>query len=78
MPELLYRLVATSVRNPTELRIPYGDGSGQPSWDGVVTLYRNRILTALAEYFADYRKRLLSKKRSQTAFPTKFDHLAKA
>src|SRR5258708_4417187 len=36
MPELLLKLIASSIRNPTELRLPFGGSVGQPGWDGIV------------------------------------------
>jgi len=36
IPELLLRLIAASIKNPTELRFPFGGSIGQPGWDGIV------------------------------------------
>lgn len=36
MPELLLRLIAASIKNPTELRLPFGGSIGQRGWDGIV------------------------------------------
>jgi hypothetical protein len=36
LPELLLKLIAASVKNPSELRIPFGGSTGQRGWDGVV------------------------------------------
>lgn len=34
IPELLLKLIAASIKSPTELRIPFGGSVGQPGWDG--------------------------------------------
>ncbi|MBI3765963.1 MAG: hypothetical protein HY277_05615, partial [Ignavibacteriales bacterium] len=36
IPELLFRLIASSVKNTTELRLPSRGSTGQPGWDGIV------------------------------------------
>lgn len=36
IPELLLKLIAASIKNPTELRLPFGGSIGQPGWDGIV------------------------------------------
>ncbi len=43
-----------------------------------IILFRNRLIPALEEYFADYRERLLTNQSTQQAFIRKFDHLCKA
>jgi hypothetical protein len=44
---------------------------------GQITLFRNRLIPALEEYFLEYRKRLLTNPSTQEAFIKKFDHLCK-
>jgi len=36
IPQLIFRLIAASIKNPKELRLPYGGSVGQPGWDGKV------------------------------------------
>jgi hypothetical protein len=36
IPELLLKLIAVSIKSPTELRVPFGGSAGQPGWDGIV------------------------------------------
>jgi hypothetical protein len=36
IPELIFRLIAASVQNPRELRLPVGGSTGQRGWDGVL------------------------------------------
>jgi hypothetical protein len=36
LPELILKLITASIKNPTELRIPFGGSTGQPGWDGSV------------------------------------------
>jgi hypothetical protein len=45
---------------------------------GKITLYRNRLVPALEEYFCEYRTRLFTDPGTQQAFIRKFDHLCKA
>jgi len=42
-----------------------------------ITLFRNRLLPSLKEYFDDYKKRLRNDPKTQNAFIRKFDHLCK-
>jgi hypothetical protein len=36
LPELVFRLITASIKNPAELRIPFRGAIGQPGWDGIV------------------------------------------
>lgn len=36
IPELVFRLIAASIKNPAELRIPFRGAVGQRGWDGIV------------------------------------------
>jgi hypothetical protein len=36
LPELLLKLISASIKQPTELRIPFGGSVGQTGWDGIV------------------------------------------
>lgn len=36
IPEFLFKLITASIKNPKELRLPFGGSVGQPGWDGIV------------------------------------------